>query len=160
MRSALLVLVAVLSVAGCSSAVAGTPRPASSPASGVDLAVPVELRPVLAPGAGGLTLADPSGEQLALGAPLLTIERLDRAQAKPDPNTGQWVLELDLTSADAATFGDWTATHAGDRLAVVVDGEVVVAPQVQGAITGGEVQVSGTYTRDEIEDLLARITGR
>ena len=53
------------------------------------------------------------------------------------------MLNLNLTEEDAKTFGDWTADHVNERLAMVIDGEVVIAPTIQSAITGGEVQITG-----------------
>jgi preprotein translocase subunit SecD len=162
-RAVLLVLVLVLT--GCSAEVTGTPAQRTEDASvvgPVDLTVPIEMRPVVETGSAEpatTELPDPSGEVLPLSDPVMTVERLDRAEAQLDQNQ-QWVLTLTLTSDDAAAFADWTANHVGERLAMVIDGEVVIAPEIQAAITGGVVQIAGDYTRDEIHDLLAKITGR
>jgi preprotein translocase subunit SecD len=161
-RAAWLVLVAVLAVAGCGDEVTGTPAKDDSPRVGpVDLVVPIEMYPVVEDGSAGTTrLPDPEGAQLTLAEPIMTVERLDSAEMKLDPNTGGWILNIDMTDQDAKTFGDWTTAHTGERLAMVIDDEVVVAPEIQGAITGGEVQISGNFTRDEIEKLLDKLTGR
>jgi preprotein translocase subunit SecD len=172
-RAGLLVLVAVLALAGCSSETAGEPTKVGLPSVGpVDLVVPIEMCPVVGqststsatpsatPSAppSQTQLPDPSGELLTLSPPVMTIERLDGAAMVFD-NTA-WALSIDLTDKDTATFASWTADHIGERLAMVIDGEVVVAPMIQDAITGGSLQISGDYTRDDIQKLLDKITGR
>ncbi|MFL6126268.1 SecDF P1 head subdomain-containing protein [Actinophytocola sp.] len=155
MRALLLVL--VLALAGCTTEVGGAPVESSSAPSSVDVAVPIEMRPVTADGA--TVLADPAtGESLKLADPIMTIRRLDGAEVTND--NGLWALNLDLNTQDAKTFADWTTAHTGERLAIVIDDEVVVAPTIQSAITGGEVQISGDYTRNDVDKLLARISGR
>ncbi|MFI7678981.1 SecDF P1 head subdomain-containing protein [Actinophytocola sp. NPDC049390] len=166
MRSLVAVLLATMVLAGCVSREGGTPdgdgTTATTPAAGpVDLAVPIELRPVLETESADPTvivLPTEDGERLTLAEPMLTIRRLDSAEVRFENNT--WALILDLDDADGQTFGDWTAAHTGERLAMVADDEVIMAPQIQSAITGGEIQITGDYTQDEVQDLLDRITGR
>ncbi|HYQ62685.1 SecDF P1 head subdomain-containing protein [Actinophytocola sp.] len=151
-------LSASLVLAGCGTEVAGAPEKDTSPTVGaVSLVVPIELRPVADDGTKVLT--DPTtGESLTLADPIMTVERLDGADISSD--NGTWALVLHLNAKDTRTFADWTTAHTGERLAIVIDGKVVVAPTVQAAITGGDVQVSGNYTRDDVEALLNEITGR
>jgi preprotein translocase subunit SecD len=156
--------------------VTGAPAKDDAPVVGpVDLVVPIEMRPVLdarpqpptepsgtvAPTEpSGAQLPDPSGEVLSLAGPIMTIDHLDRAEVMHDKASGTWALSLDLTDADAATFASWTSEHVDERLAIVIDGKVIVAPTIQSAITGGVVQIIGNYTRDDVTDLLDKITGR
>jgi preprotein translocase subunit SecD len=150
-------LVLLLVLAGCSTEVTGAPAKDDSPVVGpVDLVVPIEMHPVT--DSGTITLPDPQGEQLTLAEPIMTVERLNRAEVKFSDTT--WVLLIQLTDDDAATFADWTANHVSEQLAMVVDGEVVIAPEIQGAITDGNVQIAGNYTQDEMRALLDKITGR
>ncbi len=197
-------LVALTLAGGCTSRVGGPPptpespessEPAESSVGAVDLAVPVELSPVVgqspsgapsptpgenvAPPASPATSGSPSpsaspsaspssapsvvpdadGVQYLLGEPFLTIERIEGGKVEVT-NEGQWVINLSLTDDDAEVFGDWTTGHVGEQAALVVDGEVLFAPSIQSPITGGEVQITGDYTRQEARDLLNRITGR
>jgi preprotein translocase subunit SecD len=170
-RAAWLMLVAVLALAGCSEKTTGAPAKDDSPAVGaVSLVVPIEMRPVVEQGTStggpstsaapdGDELPAPDGELLTLAEPMMVVEELDGAEVKTN-ETAQWMLILDLTEEDARTFGDWTADHVNERLAMVIDGEVVIAPTIQSAITGGEVQITGQYTQSQIRDLLDKITGR
>ena len=156
MRAWLLVLLLVL--AGCSAEVGGAPEKDTSPTVGaVSLVVPIELRPVADDGTK--VLKDPAtGESLKLADPIMTVEELDGADISSD--NGMWALNLDLNTKDTRTFADWTTAHTGERLAIVIDDKVVVAPTIQSAITEGKVQISGDYTRDDVEALLNEITGR
>ncbi|WP_242902145.1 SecDF P1 head subdomain-containing protein [Actinomadura terrae] len=87
----------------------------------------------------------------------------------PDAASGQsWSVQLSLASADAAGFARLSGQAAqsaagspGRRIAMIVDGRVVSAPEVQGGpITGGEVVIGGTFTESEARDLLRLMTGR
>jgi preprotein translocase subunit SecD len=155
-----LVVVAALVLTGCSTEVSGAPA-AKEP---VELAIEFELRPVLP--TGELTteptteLPTPDGEQLTMLEPMLIIDQLDSAEVSAEQTSGTWVLTLDLTDADAKTFGDWTGEHIGERLAVVADDEVIIAPQIQSAIPDGQVQISANYTQSEAQALLDRLTGK
>jgi preprotein translocase subunit SecD len=173
-RAVWLMVVAVLALAGCTSETTGAPAKDDSPSVGaVSLVVPIEMRPVVEQETGpggpptstsaapdGDELPGPDGELLTLGEPMMVVEELDGAEIKADETTAQWMLILDLNEEDARTFGDWTANHTGERLAMVIDGEVVIAPEIQSAITGGQIQITGQYTQSQIRDLLDKITGR
>ncbi|GAB1512411.1 SecDF P1 head subdomain-containing protein [Actinophytocola sp. KF-1] len=162
MRSPAGVLLCALLLAGCVSREGGGQQDAETPAGPVELAVPIELRPVLATESADpavLVLPTEDGERLTLTEPILTIRELDAAEVRFEQNAGTWVLDLDLDEADGQAFGDWTSDHVGARLAMVADREVLMAPQIQSAITGGEIQIAGNYTRDEAQDLLEKITG-
>jgi preprotein translocase subunit SecD len=160
MRSFVVCVLAALLLTGCTSRTGGAPESTKEP---VDLAVPIELRPVLETESTDptvLVLPTDDGERLTLTQPILTIRRLDHAEVELPETAGTWVLTLDLDDADGRTFGDWTADHIGERLAMVADEEVLMAPQIQDAIPGGEIQISAQYTRDEAQALLDKITGR
>jgi preprotein translocase subunit SecD len=164
MRSFFVCVLAALMLAGCTSRTGGAPESTEeSRAEPVDLAVPIELRPVLETESTDPTvivLPTDDGERLTLAEPMLTIRRLDSAEVTLEETVGNWVLNLDLDDADGKAFGDWTADHIGERLAMVADEQVLMAPAIQSAIPGGEIQISAQYTRDEAQALLDKITGR
>lgn len=157
---ALLVVLSLLALAGCSAEVTGTPARDDSPTvSNVALAVPIEMRPVVA--SGGKAVRDPqTGEALRVDDPMMTIEQLDGAEISIDKNSGKWMLTIHLNDRDSRTFEDWTRDHTGEQLAVVIDDEVVIAPTIEQAIAGGDIQISGDFTREDVEALLDKVTGR
>ena len=53
----------------------------------------------------------------------------------------------------AAAFARLTARHVGQKLALVVDGEVRSAPEIRTAITEGRALISGMATRLEAHPL-------
>lgn len=79
-------------------------------------------------------------------------------------STGYWYVALNLDAEGAERFRQLTATLAGqgpraNQLAILVHGKVVTAPAVQSEISGGKVQISGSYTRETAEALAAKIIG-
>ena len=77
---------------------------------------------------------------------------VDNAGAQNDPNKG-WVTIVGFTGAGRKQFGDLTGAHIGERLAIVLDGEVVSAPTIQVAITQGSAEISGMGTAEAAQDL-------
>jgi preprotein translocase subunit SecD len=163
------VLLVLFALAACTTERVGPqPTPPPSPtaptavsASGpVDLRLPLELAPVVVAGQPSATVApDPEGTRLALAEPFLTITRLENASLSRAEYDNSWTIVLRLTEADARSFGQWTSEHIGERLAVVVNGRVVFAPEIQAAITTGDVVIASQYTEREARDLLAQLAG-
>jgi preprotein translocase subunit SecD len=56
--------------------------------------------------------------------------------------TGRRVVTFQLKDAGAKLFGDFTAAHLKEYFAIVLDGRVISAPQINQAIPGGNVQIS------------------
>jgi hypothetical protein len=72
------------------------------------------------------------------------VDNHDIDQASPglDPNSERPIVDLTFTRAGAERFGDWTTAHVGDKLAIVVDGEVTSAPVVNTPIHGGRAIIT------------------
>jgi SecD/SecF fusion protein len=62
-----------------------------------------------------------------------------------DPGKG-WVIILNFDTEGGKKFGELTAANVGHRLAVVVDNEVVSAPNLNEAIYGGHCEITGHFT--------------
>jgi preprotein translocase subunit SecD len=164
------------------------PSPSSSSESGapaegpVELAEPVEFAPVVGTSPSGApsptatgaaptgstvpsegrsptTVSDADGVQYLLAEPFLTIDRLEGSRVALEPTGGNWVINLELSEEDGQVFGEWTTEHIGEQVAMVADGEVIFAPTIQSAITGGEIQIAGNYTQDQAREILDRIIG-
>ncbi|MEU6081316.1 protein translocase subunit SecD [Streptomyces sp. NPDC047108] len=84
---------------------------------------------------------------------------VDAAKAQFDQTRGSgWVVTLDFNDKGAKKFADSTGKLAGkqqpqNQFAIVLDGEVVSAPGVDNAITGGNAEISGSFTQQSAEDL-------
>jgi len=63
------------------------------------------------------------------------------------------LINFKLNAEGAEIFGDFTGRSVGKRLAVVLDGKVYSAPNINERIGGGAGQISGNYTVMEAKDL-------
>ena len=60
---------------------------------------------------------------------------------------------LPLDRLGAQKFGRATTDNVGKRLAIVLDGEIVSAPNINEPITSGNGMISGNFTFQEATDL-------
>jgi preprotein translocase subunit SecD len=86
--------------------------------------------------------------------PIITGEELTKAQAKRDPLTNQSVVEFTLTRRGARIFGQETARHIGDYMAIILDSRVQGQPPViRSQITNqGQIEL-GAKPFSEAQDL-------
>ena len=77
---------------------------------------------------------------------LVTGDRLTDAQPAFDSRTGEPVVNFRFDVAGARRFGEVTSANVGRPFAVVLDNEVITAPTIREAITGGSGQISGSFT--------------
>ena len=64
-------------------------------------------------------------------------------------NFGNPQINFELTKDGALKFAEVTRNNLGQRLAVVLDGELQTAPTIQGAIETGNGQITGHYSDQE-----------
>ncbi len=72
---------------------------------------------------------------------------------------GQPIIDMKLTEDGAKRLAEVTRKNVGERLAIVIDGKLYSAPRINSAITGGEAQITGAFTKAEAENLAARLDG-
>ena len=111
--------------------------------------------------AGGVA---PPGTELMTGSepgmPPLLIERrqlvsgedLVDARATFDQNGGP-AVSFRFNGKGAQRFGEATTQNVGRRFAIVLDGKYISAPTIEGAILGGNGQITGRFTQDEVNNL-------
>jgi SecD/SecF fusion protein len=58
-------------------------------------------------------------------------------------------ISLTLNSVGTKEFGRITQEHVGEQLAIVLDGEVMSAPNIREAILTGQAEISGRFTFEE-----------
>jgi preprotein translocase subunit SecD len=83
----------------------------------------------------------------------LAGEDVSNAVANKNPNGTGYVVNLDFKSEGGAKWGKFTAANVQQAVAVVLDGEVMSAPTIQSAITGGSTEISGKFTLTEAQNL-------
>lgn len=126
-----------------------------------------EVHKTMRPGAGpapfgyeALTRRDESGNDVfeetlyVKQIPALTGKYVKTANAIPQDIGSQYYVSLNFDNDGAELFGNVTRELAGTgRLAIVLDGLLISAPNVNEPITGGRAQITGDYTRREAESL-------
>lgn len=91
------------------------------------------------------------------------------ASAGLSTTSNQWQVNLTMNGAGATAFSKltshlystyYTAAQSGDQnaayldqVAIALDGNVVSAPEIQGAIPGGNAQITGSFTQQQATQL-------
>ncbi|MFE7932137.1 protein translocase subunit SecD [Streptomyces sp. NPDC057456] len=84
---------------------------------------------------------------------------VDKAQAVYDTQTAAgWQVTMDFTKSGGKKFAAITAqlaqnTQPQNEFGIVLDGNVVSSPYVSSSITGGQAQISGSFTQEEAQGL-------
>jgi len=87
------------------------------------------------------------------GNTVLTGTDLKDAQASTNPQTGQNVVNLEFSDEGAQKFADLTTRNVGRTIAILLDGEVLTAPNVREPILGGRAEITGQKTLEEAQNL-------
>lgn len=107
------------------------------------------------PGAGNELLPaqnEPGIFYILERTPVVTGETLVNAQPSFDQN-GNPSVDFRFNTSGARDFGDYTSANIGSPFAIVLDSEVVSAPTIQSAITGGSGQITGAFSIEESTQL-------
>jgi protein-export membrane protein SecD len=78
---------------------------------------------------------------------------LTDAQAGTNPTTGEWVVNFTFNSLGARRFADTSRNNVGHRFAVVLDNQILTAPVIRDAITGGRGEITGSFDAKSATDL-------
>jgi preprotein translocase subunit SecD len=79
---------------------------------------------------------------------------LDRAEVSFGHLTQEPVINLSFNSEGSRLFQEITKRNIGNVLAIYLDDQLIQAPVVQGEITGGRAQITGSYTLEEAQSLV------
>ena len=78
----------------------------------------------------------------------------DLVDARPDfDQNGLPAVAFRFDTTAARTFGEYTSNNVGQLFAIVLDNEVISAPQIRSAITGGSGQITGNFTVESSTNL-------
>ncbi len=69
------------------------------------------------------------------------------------PDGGYPIVNFTFNIQCAKYFGKLTSDNIGKRFAVVLDGEIITAPRINGAITGGSGFIEGSFTNESAREL-------
>jgi preprotein translocase subunit SecD len=94
-----------------------------------------------------------------LGPAAVNGTEVNKAQAVFDTQGASgWQVQMDFNSSGSKKFADITGKLAQNQspqneFGIVLDGEVVSSPYVSQSITGGQAQISGSFTQQEAQSL-------
>ena len=83
--------------------------------------------------------------------PIISGEHLKNANVQFQE--GQPVVGFEFDTVGGKKFGETTKNNIGERLAIVLDNEVISAPTIQTAILGGSGVITGNFTTKTANDL-------
>ncbi|MCC8066540.1 MAG: protein translocase subunit SecDF, partial [Clostridiales bacterium] len=98
--------------------------------------------------------------QLEDGTVVLTGTDIDTASAatqQDDLGNTEYVVKLELTSSGKEAFATATSENVGNYIYIVYNDEVISAPVVNEAITGGTAYISGMSDAQEAQELASSI---
>ena len=103
---------------------------------------------------GSDELISEDGEKLNISKRIIMSgENLIDAQPSIQNQNNEPTVSFTLDRLGAQKFGRATTDNVGKRLAIVLDGEIVSAPNINEPITSGNGMISGNFTFQEATDL-------
>ena len=87
-----------------------------------------------------------------LGPTIIEGTEISDASAATEPTTGGWIVLLDFKSGGRQTWAEYTAANVGKNVAFTLDGRVVSAPVINGAING-QTTITGDFDQESATQL-------
>ncbi|GAB2920279.1 hypothetical protein GCM10027047_17140 [Rhodococcus aerolatus] len=100
-----------------------------------------------------VTCSSTGDAKYLLGPAIITGTQISGASSGPAQGGVGFQVSLDFTSEGSATWADFTAANVGKQAAFVLDSQVVSAPRINQAITGGQTQITGSFSQQQAADL-------
>lgn len=91
------------------------------------------------------------------GSIIMGGENIESARAAYDSQSGYYVVSFQLDEKGTKAFADATTNNVGNSISITEDGKTISSPTVNTPITDGKGQIEGNFTRDEAQELAARI---
>lgn len=82
-------------------------------------------------------------------------DRVKRAFAYYDQQG--WGISLEFDGEGAKLFDDLASVNKGNRMAILLDGEILSAPSLNSSHYGGRAQITGHFTEREARDLASSL---
>jgi protein-export membrane protein SecD len=87
----------------------------------------------------------------------LTGQYLAHSTLEYNNTTGAPIVGLQFNPEGAKMFEEITKANVGKTIAIYLDGQIISAPTVNEAITGGQAVINGTFTPEEARQLVGRL---
>ncbi|MFN3517172.1 MAG: protein translocase subunit SecD [Novosphingobium sp.] len=87
-------------------------------------------------------------------------DQLTNAVASNDSRTNEPIVQITFDQAGGAKFARLTTENVGKPFAIILDGKVLSAPNIQEPILGGQARISGSFTTQSANQLaIALVSG-
>ncbi len=70
---------------------------------------------------------------------------------------GKPIINIEFTPEGTKKFTEVTRLNVGKPLAILLDGNVISAPRINGPIPGGKAQISGSFSIKEVQDMVIKL---
>ncbi len=70
---------------------------------------------------------------------------------------GAYIIPIEFNEDAAQTFADYTSSHVGQHLCILLDKTVVSCPVIQDVIPNGQASISGNFTFDTARQLALQL---
>jgi preprotein translocase subunit SecD len=101
----------------------------------------------------GVASGDASGTVYYLVRKVAAVTGKDLRNARPTPDeNNQPAVGFTLNNDGAQRFGKVTSENVGKQLAIILDGKVQSAPQIQTRINA-DGRITGSFTQEEVQNL-------
>jgi preprotein translocase subunit SecD len=87
----------------------------------------------------------------------LTGRYLKRATVEFNQTTYEPIIGLQFDNDGAKLFEEMTTANVGKTIAIYLDGQILSAPTVNQAISGGQATITGSYTPQDAKTLVGRL---
>jgi SecD/SecF fusion protein len=101
---------------------------------------------------------EPGGQLLVRKRVIVSGDNLTKAQVGTDQYQRP-AIDFSFDGEGARKFGQTTAANPKKRFAIIMDGHVVSAPQINEPILSGSGQITGSFTHAEAAELVAVLNG-
>ncbi len=103
---------------------------------------------------GSLSFQTEDGTEVLSGTDIADAQA---ATTQNDMKNKEAVVQLSMTEEGTEKFAEATQANIGKIIYIIYDDEVVSAPTVKSAITGGEAEITGMDSFEEAENLASTI---
>ena len=100
-----------------------------------------------------LSFQDGTDDAIVSKRIILSGDNLVDAQPRMDNQSNQTVVSFSLDRVGAKKFAKATLSGVGKRLAIILDGKIISAPNIVEPIIGGSGQITGDFTFQSATDL-------
>ncbi len=83
----------------------------------------------------------------------LSGKQLKKASVQFDPQTNEPIVGIEFDAEGSELFGEITTNNAGQLLAIFLDDNMLMAPQINEPIYGGQAVITGGFSIDEAKQL-------